>query len=121
MKKGRVLVVVSDAIVADDVSSILQDIGYEVTAMVPSGEQAVERAAKDSPDLVLMDVVLRREMDGIEAAEQIRSRSHIPVVYLTPYVDHEFKERAEATHPYNYILKPFGDEDLSNGIEAILG
>jgi len=120
MPRARIQVVVSDVIVADDVRITLQDLGYEVAAVVASGEEAVERAAQDKLDLVVIDLILRGKMDGIETAEQIRSRSHIPVVYLGPYVDQEFKERAEATRPYAYILKPFRDEGLSSGIEAVL-
>lgn len=120
MTRGRIQVVVNEVIVADDVRSTLQDLGYEVSAVVASGEEAVERVDRDSPDLVLIDTVLRGEVDGLAVAEQIRSRSDVPIVYLTPHIDNHFMEGAKNTNPYGLLLKPFAEGELNSTIQAVL-
>ena len=88
--------------------------------MSSSGEEAVENAEKDKPDLVLMDIVLEGEMDGIQAANEIRSRFNIPVIFLTAYTDEKILERASITEPFGYIVKPFLNEDLKIAIEIAM-
>ncbi len=120
MPKIQVLIVEDESIVALDIQSMLGSLGYEVPAVVSSGEAAIEKAAETHPDLVLMDIRLKGDMDGIEAAEQIRGRFNIPVVYLTAYADDETLQRAKITEPYGYILKPFGERELHTAIEIAL-
>ena len=87
MAKAKILVVEDEGIIAKDIRNSLKSLGYAVLAVAFSGEEAVEKAAETHPDLVLMDIRLKEDMDGIEAAREIRARFNIPVVYLTAYTD----------------------------------
>jgi PAS domain S-box-containing protein len=120
MAKAQILVVEDEIIIAMDIQDDLENMGYEVIGMVPSGEEAIKCAGELSPDLVLMDIVLEGDMDGITAAEEIRSRFNIPVVYLTAYSDNIILERAKLTEPFGYILKPFDERELQTNIEMAL-
>ncbi|MDM8554729.1 response regulator [Desulfococcaceae bacterium HSG7] len=120
MSKADILIVEDDSIVAMDIRSRLKRLGYSVSGIVNYAEQAVEKAEACKPDLVLMDIVLKGKMDGIEAAEIISSRFDIAVVFLTAYTDRERFERAKHIMPYGYILKPFRERDLQNTIEIAL-
>ncbi|MFQ5713815.1 MAG: response regulator [Candidatus Scalinduaceae bacterium] len=120
MAKSKIMIVEDEWITADDIRMSLQSLGYTVTSMVTSGEEAIQNAEKDRPDLVLMDIMLKGEMDGIEAASQIRSCYNIPIIYLTAYADEKILERARITEPFGYIVKPFVNEDLKIAIEIAL-
>lgn len=120
MANAKILVVEDEKIVAMDLKNWLKNLGYAVSAVVISGEEAIKKAAKTHPDLVLMDIKLRGDIDGIEAAEQIRAHFDIPVVYLTAYADYSTLQRAKITEPYGYILKPFEDRELHTIIEIAL-
>ena len=120
MPGGRILVVDDEAIVAENIRSKLEGLGYEVCAVAPSGEEAVREAERKGPDLVLMDIRLRGEMDGVEAALEIGDRFDIPIVYLTAYADERTLARAKIANPYGYILKPFGVRELNSIIEIAL-
>ena len=87
MAKTRIMIVEDEWTVAEEIKMVLQGMEYDVTSMSSSGEEAVQNAEKDKPDLVLMDIVLEGEMDGIAAANEIRSRFNIPIVFLTAYTD----------------------------------
>ena len=113
----RILVVEDEKIIALDIASKMEKLGYGVSAMVSSGKDAIESVQKDRPDLILMDIVLEGEMDGIQAAVQIRSVFDIPVVYLTAYADEKILERAKATGPFGYVLKPFEAKSLQVAVE----
>jgi len=116
----RVLVVEDERIVAFDIAAQLKGLGYRVAETVASGKDAVDRALALCPDLVLMDIKLPGEMDGIEAARRIQSRLDIPVVYLTAYGDEATVARAKQTNVYGYIMKPFDERDLRIGVELAL-
>ncbi len=120
MVRSKILIVEDESIVALNIKNRLEGLGYAVVATISSGESAIEAAAKNRPDLVLMDIKLKGKIDGIEAAGQIRSRFQIPVVYLTAYTDDETLNRAKLTEPYGYILKPFESRDLCTTIEIAL-
>jgi two-component system cell cycle sensor histidine kinase/response regulator CckA len=120
MKKGTIFVVEDEVIIADDIKSYLQKFGYKVPLIATSGEEALKRVRDIRPDLILMDIVLRGEMDGIETAEKIRSEFDVPVVYLTAFADDETLERAKITEPFGYIIKPFEERDLYTTIEMAL-
>lgn len=120
MARIRVLVVEDDAIIAKGIRHKLQNMGFSVLAVESYGEKAVESAEKLLPDLVLMDIVLKGDMDGVEAAERIRSRFEIPVVYLTAYADDATLKRARITGPGGYILKPFKDRELQIAVDIAL-
>lgn len=118
--RARVLIVEDEAIVALDIQSRLRNMGYEVVRQVSSGEDAVAAARDIRPDLILMDIMLDGAMDGIQAAEAIRSESPIPIIYLTAYADETTLQRAKVTDPFGYIIKPFEDRELSVNIEMAL-
>ncbi|HID74002.1 MAG TPA: PAS domain S-box protein, partial [Thermoplasmata archaeon] len=109
-----------ESIVAMDISTTLQSLGYEVVGTAATGEDAIVMAEEKRPDLILMDIVLKGDMDGVEAAEQIRSILDIPVVYLTAYSDDQTLARAKLTEPFGYILKPFEERELHTNIEMAL-
>ncbi len=119
-ERPRILVVEDEAVVAIDVRGHLERLGYEVVAVADSGEEACRLAAELAPDLVLMDVRLRGEMDGVEAGGQIRDELGLPVIYLTAYADEETLGRAKATGPHGYVLKPFDERDLHVTVEVAL-
>jgi two-component system, cell cycle sensor histidine kinase and response regulator CckA len=120
MSPTQIMVVEDENIVAKDIQSRLEKMGYEVPAVAASGEEAIEMTPRRRPDLVLMDVMLRGDMRGTEAAEAIRTRYDIPVIYLTAYSDTDTVERAKVTEPYGYLLKPFDEQDLKTAIEMAL-
>jgi len=120
MKKTKILIVEDEAVIAQDIKITLEDLGYTVCAIAVSAKKAVERAGRESPDLILMDIVLRGKTDGIEAADKIRSRYNIPVVYLTSYTDDKLLERAKITEPFGYIIKPYDEKELHSNIEMAL-
>ena len=120
MGKANILVVEDETLVAASIKLSLVNLGYTVTSIVTSGEEAVEKAETDRPDLVLMDIVLEGEMDGIEAASQINSRLHIPFIYVTAYANGKTRERANETSPYGYLIKPFKDQELDAAIQDAL-
>lgn len=117
MSEKRIMVVEDSRIIAASIKSTLESLDYTVPAVVSSGEEAVKKAEKDHFDLILMDIVLEGEIDGIEAASQIRSRFNIPVVFLTAYSDKKMLERAKITEPFGYIIKPFEEKELHSTIE----
>jgi len=120
MTPARILVVEDSRVVARDLQQQLERIGHQVVATTPSGAEAVELAATLQPQLVLMDIRLEGELDGIEAAQRIRARSLIPVIYLTAYADEGTLARASLTEPFGYLLKPFDESELHTAIEMAL-
>jgi len=120
MAETSILIVEDDTLEARNIKKSLQRLGYEVSAVVPSGEKALEKIAETHPDIVLMDIRLKGKMDGIEAAEQIRARFDMPVVYLTAHAEEGVLQRAKLTEPFGYILKPFSDRELHTNIEIAL-
>ena len=118
--ESRILIVEDENIVSKDIQARLRSMGYAVCGAVATGEEAVAMAGEQRPDLVLMDIMLRGEMSGTEAAEQIHQQVDIPIVYLTAYSDAETLGRAKVTQPYGYVLKPFDDRDLQAAIEMAL-
>src|SRR4051794_32514488 len=107
MSAARILIVEDEAVVAKDLQHRLRKLGYDVPVTAATGESAITRAAELHPQLVLMDVRLKGQMDGIEAAAEIRKSADIPVIFLTAYADGNTVERAKITEPFGYILKPF--------------
>jgi len=120
MPKKRIMVVEDEGITALRIQKNLEDMGYTVTSMEFTGEDAVKKAEHDVPDLVLMDIVLDGTMDGIEAAGQLRSRFNIPVVYITAHSDEKILNRIKKTEPFGYIIKPFDERELRTAVEIAL-
>jgi len=116
----KILIVEDEIIVARQLANSLKKLGYEVVAIATSGEEGIEKTAETEPDLVLMDIVMPGEIDGIDAAQEIRHRFSIPVVFLTAYADQETVSRAAMTDPFGYILKPFQPKDLYATIQVSL-
>jgi two-component system, chemotaxis family, CheB/CheR fusion protein len=120
MSNAKILIVEDEKIVAKDIHNQLRRFGYEVTAIVSTGEEAIQKAIETKPDLALLDIRLHGETDGVMVAEQIRERLGIPVVYLTAYADEETLRRAKLTEPFGYLVKPFGERELHSTIEIAL-
>lgn len=116
----KILVVEDEAIIADDIRNNLQQAGYAVVATVSSGEDAIKNAKEYNPDIILMDIVIKGKLDGIETARQIRSFLNIPLVYLTAFSDEKTIERAKLTEPFGYLIKPFNKRELNIAIEMAL-
>lgn len=114
------MIVDDEIIVAEDLKGRLVDLGYEVTAVVGTGVGSIEKAGETMPDLILMDIQLKGDMDGIEAAGEIKERFDISVVYLTAYSDQETLDRAKITTPFGYLIKPFVERELHSTIEMAL-
>lgn len=117
---ARVLVVEDEQIVALELKDRLSRAGHEVPACAASAEEAIEAAERFRPDLLLMDIKLQGDMDGIAAAEAIRKRFDVPVIYLTAFADSRTVERAQGTEPFGYILKPFDERELQIAVEIAL-
>jgi two-component system, cell cycle sensor histidine kinase and response regulator CckA len=120
MTKTSILVVEDEHIVARDIAARLQRRGYEIVGIASTATEAIEEAGRSHPDLVLMDIMLRGDVDGITAADQIRELFGIPVVYLTAYADEHTLQRAKVTDAFGYILKPFEERELYITIEMAL-
>ncbi|HTY52448.1 MAG TPA: response regulator [Methanomicrobiales archaeon] len=117
---SKVLVVDDEAIITMQLEERLTTLGYEVAGMAASGEEAVEKARRLSPDIILMDIVMPGRMNGIEAAKQINEQLGIPVVFVTSYADDAIIEKAKAARPYGYIVKPFNELEIKAAIEIAL-
>ncbi len=115
-----ILIVEDEAIIALDLKSILTGIGYNVVGIAASGEEAIEFAKEASPDLILMDIILKGQLDGIEAAAEILDNLGIPVIYMTANADAATIERARKTEPYGYILKPLNTRDIHSNIDSAI-
>lgn len=120
MDDVKILVVEDESIIGLNIKEKLKKFGYTVPAIAATGEEAIKMAEITFPDLILMDVRLKGDMDGIETAEEIRKNFDIPVIYLTAYSDDEVLEKAKKTGPYGYIVKPFKPDDLRSNIEMAL-
>lgn len=120
MTDESVLIVEDEAIVARSIEKRLKGLHFNVTGIVATGEDAVAAVEHWVPDLVLMDIHLQGEMDGIEAARIINERYDIPVIYLTAYADDETVARAVESAPYGYLVKPFSERDLHSSIQMVL-
>lgn len=120
MEKKQILVVEDEIIIAEGIQRKLEKMGYAVPAIVSSGEDAIKRIKENNPDLVLMDIVIQGNMDGIETALHIHSLFDIPVVYLTAYADEKTLQRAKITEPFGYLIKPFKERELQITIEIAL-
>jgi signal transduction histidine kinase len=108
----QILIVEDEAIVAESIASKLKRFGYQVAGPVPTGEEAIRLAGEVRPDLVLMDIHLAGLIDGIDAADDISGRFHIPIIFLTAYADDQTLERAREVKPFGYLIKPFRERDL---------
>lgn len=120
MSKIKILIVEDESIVAMDIKHRAEGLGYQVIGVTPSGEEALEMVRENPPNLILMDIVLKGKIDGIETAQRIHDTYDIPVLYLTAYSDEETLKRAKITEPFGYIIKPFEDRELHSSVEIAI-
>lgn len=120
MDRIRILIVEDEGLIARDIENMVKNAGYEVCGLAQTGEEAIEKANKTEPDLILMDIILHGQMDGVEAAEIIRERNGVPVIYLTAHTDEDTLQRAKLTEPLGYTLKPVEQKELMTVIEMAL-
>jgi len=118
---ARVLVVEDERLIAQDLQRRLGRLGYPVCGVVSSGEEAIDKAESQRPTVILMDIVLQGQMDGIEAADLIRTTFDIPIIYITAYGDEPTVRRANMARPSDYLVKPFNDHQLEAALEHALG
>lgn len=119
MEKTRILIVEDDMIIAANISLQLSNLGYEVTGIETRSEAAVLHALETKPDMILMDINLKGQSNGIDAAKAIRKYLDIPLIYLTANVDDATFEKAKETHPYAFIAKPFTNLNLERTIALV--
>lgn len=120
MSKAKILVVEDEWIIANDIKDSLISMGYMVSGIAASSEEAMARVEECRPDLVLMDIVLKGDKNGIETVKDIRARYDIPVIYLTAYDNQCLVDQAKLTDSHGYLLKPFKDRELHIAIELAL-
>ncbi len=120
MERASILIVEDEYLLAMDIKTTLEDSGYNVAGIALSGEEAMEQAEKERPDLVLMDIKLHGNSDGIETAMQVRERFGTPVIFLTGNVDGKTKERVKEADPSGFIHKPVAEHELLTMLENVL-
>lgn len=119
-EKARILVVEDDMIIAANISLHLSKLGYEITGIESRGEDAVNHALENHPDIILMDIQLKGKLSGIEAAKQIQNKMDIPLIYLTANSDDISFQKAKETHPYAFISKPFNKLNLERTVALVV-
>jgi CheY-like chemotaxis protein len=120
MAAARILIVEDERLIAVDLQRRLTRLGYTVVALAASGLEAIQKALALHPDVVLMDIRLQGDMDGVEAAQQIHVSATIPVVFMTAYVDEHTQQRARAISPWGCLYKPFTPHQVQSAVEHIL-
>ncbi|MHA1728580.1 MAG: response regulator, partial [Promethearchaeota archaeon] len=113
----KILIVEDEWVVAKDIRESIESLGYKVTSIENSGEQALLTVKHDQPDLVIMDIKIKGEMDGIETANRMKTQNNLPIVYITAYCNEEILQRAKISEPYGYIIKPFKLQELHAVLE----
>ena len=116
MNKVKILIVEDETIVALDIKSAIQKLGYEVTNTATSCDEALKCISQNEPDIILMDINIKGSKDGIETTQEIQKIKNIPVIYLTAYADDDTIKRAVQTNPIGYLTKPFKREELKSTI-----
>lgn len=120
MTETKILIVEDELLIAKSLSKKLDKLGYTVIDIVSSGEAVLQKLTEIIPDLILMDLAIKGDLDGIETAEQLREIYDIPVIYVTAYADDKTLERAEVTGSYGYIIKPYKDRELHATIKMAI-
>jgi DNA-binding LytR/AlgR family response regulator len=116
----KILIVEDEMLIGANISLQLTKLGYEVIGIIPRGEEAIQFLIENQPDIVLMDINLKGELDGIETAQRIQKEHDIPIIYLTANVDEAHFNRAKSTKPHAFISKPFKKLDLQRAVELTL-
>lgn len=121
MRNIKILIVEDEMIIAANISLQLSNLGYEVSGIIPRGEEALIHMKENRPDIVLMDIQLKGKLDGIETAKLMHQEYKVPIIYLTANIDNSHFDRAKGTQPYAFISKPFKKIDLQRAIELTVG
>lgn len=116
----KILIIEDEAIIAEDIKNRLENMNYSVSRIVSNGQDAIKSASELDIDLILMDIILQGDIDGIETAKEIKKHFDIPVIYLTAHSDKNTLERAKVTGPFGYLIKPFEDKELQITIDIAL-
>ena len=117
----KIMIVEDEGIIALDIKKRLETLGYYVTTVVDSGEKAIEEVLKIKPDLILMDIVLKGKLSGMDASISIGKTSDIPIIYITSVFEQDYKDRCMCLNlKYDYLIKPFNHDDLRNKVEQAL-
>jgi DNA-binding LytR/AlgR family response regulator len=119
-EKTKILIVEDEMVIGANISLELNKLGYEVTGIVPRGEEALVHLKENTPDILLLDINLKGELDGVETAKEMQKTHNVPIIYLTANTDDANFNRAKETHPYAFITKPFKKLDLKRAIELTL-
>ena len=120
MSGKRILIVEDEIIIAMEIADRLKSMGYEVLRIVSNGQMAIQAALKEKPNLILMDIMIQGDIDGIETASRIHAKTNIPVIYLTANADESTLERAKVSDAFGYLIKPFEERELNTTIEMAL-
>jgi two-component system cell cycle sensor histidine kinase/response regulator CckA len=120
MATARILIVEDERLVAMDLQRRLTRLGYAVVSLAASGREAIQKALALHPDVVLMDIRLQGDMDGVEAARQIHASAAIPVIFMTAYVDADTQQRVGAASPWGCLYKPFSPPRVQSALEHVL-
>jgi CheY-like chemotaxis protein len=116
-EKIKIMIVEDEEIVALDLRKTLEKLDYNVTSQASNGVDAIEKAGRDKPDVIIMDIRLKNELDGIDAAHIISFKQKIPIIYLTSFKDEKIRRRAKATQAAAFLLKPFDEDKLKVTID----
>ncbi|MGJ3236880.1 LytR/AlgR family response regulator transcription factor [Marivirga sp.] len=119
-EKFKILIVEDEMLIGANISLQLNELGYEVTGIIPRGEEALQHIDENTPDIILLDINLKGELDGIETALEMQKKHNIPIIYLTANTDEAHFNRAKETKPYGFISKPFKKLDLQRTIELTI-
>lgn len=117
---GSIMIVEDEPVIADDIATTLSARGYSIAALVDNAEEAISTLSQHKPDLILLDVKIKGDKDGIALAHDIRARYKVPFIFITSYFDIKTVDRAKITEPQGYIVKPFDDNDLVINVEMAL-
>jgi DNA-binding NarL/FixJ family response regulator len=120
-KKKKILIVEDQRIVALDLKRTLYNCGYSITGICSTGEDAIDLIPRKKPDLILMDILLKGKMNGIETAECINEKYDIPIIYITALTDVDTYIKAVKTEPRKYLMKPFETDSLQKAIAEVFG
>ncbi len=120
MSELSILIVEDELLIAKNLTIKLNKLGYKVSGIVSSGAEAIAIVNSNKPDLILMDIAIKGDLDGIETMEKIQEINDIPVIYLTAYANAQTMERAAQTRCYGYLLKPFKDKELEEMIQILI-
>lgn len=117
MEKLNIFIVEDESIVAKDIQNSLIKLGYNVVGIANNGKDAIEKILELKPDLLLMDIMIKGDLTGIDVSDKIKEKLNVPIIFLTAYADEGTLVKAKVTEPYGYILKPFKEVDLHSTIE----